>query len=63
MDKGKTFNPIGALHPFNSNNPLAQDRVIKGRSFLCSESYCVSYRISARMVDIPVILTPHSGGY
>ncbi len=42
-------NPKGADSPFNINNPYASEKVIKGGSFLCSESYCASYRISARM--------------
>lgn len=42
-------NPQGAKAPFTPNNPLAKERVIKGGSFLCSASYCASYRISARM--------------
>ena len=32
-----------------SANPYAQEKVIKGGSFLCSESYCASFRSSARM--------------
>ncbi|MDC6405197.1 MULTISPECIES: formylglycine-generating enzyme family protein [Maribacter] len=44
-----TLNPKGAESPYNKNNPIAQEKVIKGGSFLCSESYCASYRISARM--------------
>ena len=33
---------------YNPNNPYAQERVIKGGSFLCSPKYCVNYRPSAR---------------
>lgn len=43
------INPAGAEAPFTPNNQLAKERVIKGGSFLCSESYCASYRVSARM--------------
>ncbi|MCL6267092.1 formylglycine-generating enzyme family protein [Flagellimonas myxillae] len=47
---GKTqHNPKGATRAFNSNNPYAVEKVIKGGSFLCSASYCASYRVSARM--------------
>ncbi|WP_091903378.1 formylglycine-generating enzyme family protein [Maribacter stanieri] len=42
-------NPTGAESPFTPNNQLAKERVMKGGSFLCSESYCASYRVSARM--------------
>jgi len=43
------YNPSGADKAYNSSNPLAQEKVIKGGSFLCHESYCANYRISARM--------------
>ncbi|MFS4418644.1 formylglycine-generating enzyme family protein [Maribacter sp. 2307ULW6-5] len=42
-------NPQGAAKPFTANNPYAKDKVIKGGSFLCSASYCASYRVSAKM--------------
>jgi len=43
------LNPKGAKTPFNTRSPYAKERVIKGGSFLCSSSYCASYRVSARM--------------
>ena len=45
------INPMGAETPYNERDPYARERVIKGGSFLCSESYCASYRISARMAN------------
>ncbi|WP_316933204.1 formylglycine-generating enzyme family protein [Maribacter thermophilus] len=42
-------NPTGAVEPFTPNNPYAQEKIIKGGSFLCSASYCASYRVSAKM--------------
>jgi len=42
-------NPLGAASPFTPNNPYAREKIIKGGSFLCSDSYCASYRVSARM--------------
>ncbi len=42
-------NPEGAESPFNARDPYAKEKVMKGGSFLCSASYCASYRISARM--------------
>lgn len=44
-----TKNPTGAKQANNPNNPYQAERVIKGGSFLCNESYCSSYRISAKM--------------
>ncbi|MCF8714723.1 formylglycine-generating enzyme family protein [Joostella atrarenae] len=49
LDKGEVNNPKGATEPYNPNNPYAREKVIKGGSFLCSDTYCASYRISARM--------------
>lgn len=46
---GVLKNPKGAESPYNPNNPQAPEKVIKGGSFLCSASYCASYRPSARM--------------
>ncbi len=46
---GVEYNPKGASRPYNATNPYAQEKIMKGGSFLCSASYCASYRISARM--------------
>jgi len=48
---GIVKNPKGSKAPYNSNDPYAQEKVIKGGSFLCSKSYCANYRISARMAS------------
>ena len=42
-------NPKGPEKTNNLNNPYAQEKVIRGGSFLCHNSYCASYRVSARM--------------
>lgn len=42
-------NPVGAGVPYTVNNPFAKEKIMKGGSFLCSASYCASYRVSARM--------------
>ncbi|MCX2679123.1 formylglycine-generating enzyme family protein [Galbibacter sp. EGI 63066] len=49
LDQGKIDNPKGAAQAYNPANPYAQEKIIKGGSFLCNASYCASYRISARM--------------
>ncbi|WP_223826728.1 formylglycine-generating enzyme family protein [Flagellimonas sp. S3867] len=49
--KGIVRNPVGAAQPYNPTNPYAKEKVIRGGSFLCSDSYCASYRISARMAS------------
>lgn len=42
-------NPKGASRSYSPSNPYQQEHVIKGGSFLCHDSYCASFRISARM--------------
>ena len=54
-------NPMGAKKAYNPNNPYIQERVIKGGSFLCSATYCSSYRISARMATDPQSSLEHLG--
>jgi sulfatase modifying factor 1 len=43
------INPRGSNRSFYRQNNFAQHTVIKGGSFLCNDSYCASYRISAKM--------------
>ncbi|RLJ65585.1 formylglycine-generating enzyme required for sulfatase activity [Lacinutrix venerupis] len=43
------INPQGADSYYNSQNPYQVEMIIKGGSYLCHESYCASFRISARM--------------
>ena len=42
-------NPKGSSRSFYRQNNYAQHTVIKGGSFLCNDSYCASYRVSAKM--------------
>ncbi|WP_299434819.1 formylglycine-generating enzyme family protein [uncultured Maribacter sp.] len=56
-----TYNPTGASNPFTENNPYAKEKVIKGGSFLCSDSYCASYRVSSRMGSSPDSSLEHLG--
>jgi formylglycine-generating enzyme required for sulfatase activity len=42
-------NPQGPSKSLYVDAPYAQHTVIKGGSFLCSDSYCASYRVSSRM--------------
>ena len=43
------LNPTGAKKSFSPSNPFQKEYIIKGGSYLCHESYCASFRISARM--------------
>ncbi len=60
-NNGVLLNPTGAKAPFTPNNPLAKEKVIKGGSFLCSASYCASYRVSARMGSSMDSALEHTG--
>ncbi|WP_163417732.1 formylglycine-generating enzyme family protein [Flagellimonas sp. HSM57] len=55
------INPQGAKEAYNANNPYVQEKVIKGGSFLCHESYCASYRISSRMANSTDSAQEHLG--
>ena len=48
-EKGLSVNPQGADRPFDPRQPYMPQRVQRGGSFLCNDSYCSSYRASARM--------------
>lgn len=54
-------NPTGAARAYNPNNPLIEEIIIKGGSFLCSESYCASYRVSSRMGNSKDSSSEHVG--
>jgi formylglycine-generating enzyme required for sulfatase activity len=56
-----TNNPLG---PHKSNDSSSKDnplKVIRGGSFLCSESYCSGYRVSTRMKSAPCNGSEHIG--
>lgn len=54
-------NPKGAEKSYSSSNPYQTEYVIKGGSFLCHESYCASFRISAKMGMEPNSSSDHIG--
>jgi len=43
-----TIEPQGPPSSLDPEEPLVPKRVTRGGSFLCSDSYCASYRVSAR---------------
>lgn len=54
-------NPTGPPKSFDLCDPYTPKRVVKGGSFLCSPSYCDSYRPSARRGTPPDTGTSHTG--
>ncbi|MBC7651436.1 MAG: SUMF1/EgtB/PvdO family nonheme iron enzyme, partial [Deinococcales bacterium] len=42
-------NPKGPLKSYDPDEPLIIKRVMRGGSFLCSNTYCSGYRCAARM--------------
>jgi formylglycine-generating enzyme required for sulfatase activity len=58
---GACENPAGPSRSLDPNEPYTPKRVVKGGSFLCSPSYCESYRPSARRGTPPDTGTSHTG--
>ncbi len=56
-DRGVVRNPAG---PAARSDPGAT-RVLRGGSFLCNDSYCRGYRVSARSSETPDTGGPHIG--
>jgi formylglycine-generating enzyme len=59
---GKTVSdPEGPSSSHDSQEPGVPKRVVRGGSFLCHDSYCASYRVSARMKTSPDTGLEHTG--
>lgn len=59
---GVIDNPAGPTASLDPRNPYApESRVHRGGSFLCNDSYCASYRPSARMAAPPDTGMQHLG--
>lgn len=59
---GVVINPAGPKRSLDPRNPDApESRVQRGGSFLCNDSYCASYRPSARMACPPDTGLQHLG--
>ena len=62
LSKQKTsINPKGPIKSFDPDEPLIRKRVMRGGSFLCNDSYCSGYRVSARMKSSPDSGMEHLG--
>jgi formylglycine-generating enzyme required for sulfatase activity len=58
---GEAKNPTGPADSYDPQEPTVPKRVQRGGSFLCHDSYCSSYRSSARMKSSPDTGLSHSG--
>lgn len=58
---GTSTNPNGPAQPHDPQDPTVPKRVQRGGSFLCNDSYCSSYRLSARMKSSPDTGLSHTG--
>ena len=54
-------NPLGPKQAYDPAEPYAEKYVIRGGSFLCSESYCSGYRVARRMRSTPDSSFGHTG--
>jgi formylglycine-generating enzyme len=59
--KGLSINPKGPIKSFDPEEPVAIKQVHRGGSFLCHNSYCKGYRITARMKTCPDTSLNHLG--
>lgn len=56
-----TLDPKGPEKAFDPAEPSAQKKVQRGGSFLCHDSYCTGYRVSARAKTTPDTSMSHTG--
>lgn len=54
-------NPKGPKSSYDPDEPTVPKRTMRGGSFLCNESYCSGYRVSARMKSSPDSGMEHLG--
>ena len=54
-------NPEGPGNSYDPNNPATWQKVVRGGSFLCNDSYCSGYRVAARMKSSPDTGLEHTG--
>jgi formylglycine-generating enzyme required for sulfatase activity len=54
-------NPQGPGNGYDPEEPTIPKRVVRGGSFLCHDSYCSGYRVSARMKTSPDTSLEHTG--
>lgn len=61
QNENVTFDPMGPDDSYDPEEPAVKKKVIRGGSFLCHDSYCSGYRVSARMKVSPDTGLEHTG--
>ncbi len=59
--QANTMDPQGPASSYDPDEPTVPKKVIRGGSFLCNDSYCSGYRVSARMKSSPDTALEHTG--
>lgn len=59
--RGVEVNPQGPASSFDPDEPYSPKRVLRGGSYLCTTTYCASFRPSARMRTSPDSASDHQG--
>lgn len=54
-------NPVGPASSLDPLEPSIPKRVQRGGSFMCSDNYCIGYRVAARMKGDPMSGSFHAG--
>ncbi len=61
LSSNDTTDPKGPPSSYDPYMPSTPQKVIRGGSFLCNDSYCAGYRIAARMKSSPDTGLEHTG--
>jgi formylglycine-generating enzyme required for sulfatase activity len=61
LEPKKAINPQGAEVPYDPYQPYLKQKVMRGGSFLCNDTYCSGYRVASRMKSTPDTGLQHTG--
>lgn len=61
LENNITSNPQGANESYDPYNPYIAQRIIRGGSFLCNDTYCSGYRVASKMKSSPDTGSQHTG--
>ena len=61
LKDSNTINPKGPVQSHDPMEPGLPKRILRGGSFMCNDSYCKGYRVSARMKSSPDTGLEHTG--